>query len=156
MQCIIIAHLGTYTILTLGAFLLYSYVQYPKRYLLGATLVIRYDHKDGLIDFQHAITNLAALHFSGWRDLLEISYFDSRQDASASIGFLGSIRVQSFLTDKVIELQTSDAWICERLKEIEESRFKTERLTLGNDEVLRLRDRLVVPNLPNLKYKIMD
>ena len=55
---------------------------------------------------------LVALHCSLWRDVQEIVFgYNLHENSSGYVSFLGSIKVQSTLRDRVVELQASDTWI---------------------------------------------
>jgi len=97
---------------------------------------------------------LAALRCSFYRDLLTLIEFDWRQQSSRSSVFIGTLQVESSWTSRVISAQASDSWIQTRKGAILQEPHPD--WTIGADGGLRMRGRLVVPRVPELRRALFD
>ena len=83
--------------------------------------------------------------------LLEaLSEYKLYPEATGVSVFLGTMAVELTLVDRVVEAQKEDAWVRQRLSELGNS----EVWSVGSRGELRMKGRLVVPDVPNLKAEI--
>jgi len=97
---------------------------------------------------------LAALRCSFYRDLLTLIEFDWRQQSSGSSVFVGTLQVESSWTSRVISAQEGDSWIQTRKGAILQEPHPD--WTIGADGGLRMKGRLVVPSVPELRRALFD
>ena len=88
------------------------------------------------------------------RDLLTLSQFDFRPEAGGTSAFLGAVSVQPSWSDRVVRAQLEDSWIQIRKEEI--SKEPKADWTIGADEGLRMKGRLVMPASAELKRELFD
>ena len=97
---------------------------------------------------------LSALRCALHRDLVTLADFDWKLQADGSTVMLGRLSVRSPWIPRVVDIQIRDPWIQTRKGEISEG--PSPHWTIGADEGLRLRGRLVVPADLQLRKDILD
>ena len=100
-------------------------------------------------------SKLATLRCACWRDMCDLSEFDFVRDRHGH-GFIGNIRVQSSLKERILEAQLASDWIKKCIDEVTHGVTTTGEWSMDADSGLRLHGRLVVPESDNLKKEIMD
>src|ERR1700732_1812115 len=81
-----------------------------------------------------ANAKLLALHCSLWRDIQDIVFgYDLNESSSGCVRFLGNMKLQSTLCDRVVEFQSSDSWIGDRVLEIEDGSIKDKGWSIEAD-----------------------
>ena len=78
----------------------------------------------------------------------ELSDFSFYKGGSGALIYLGSMALEDTLLQKIVKGQKKDKWIQDRIRDIHS--FEPD-WKVGSDGGLRLRGRLVVPKIPDLK-----